>query len=298
MRGSSRARERLDNLRAQIDSDVRTALLNLQSSADQVERGPQQYRSGGRDAWPNRAIVSARASTDTVEVVQSQEAVASAHEQYISSLYSYNFAKISLARALGIAEEGVKGIFQRKMNMAEENPPRSIPGTDEGSPESPQPLTDRKFAPANLCRSEGPQKDPNSGGRHHCAWLAVLFLWRYLSSYESTDDAQADVHLYPVSARISGYVVKVNVDDNQWVQKGTVLVEIDPKDYEVAVAQAQANLASAEATAQSLNITVPITSVSTSSQLKFTASDIENANAGIIAAERQVDRRSRPIGTG
>ena len=117
---------------------------------------------------------------------------------------------------------------------------------------------------------------------------ASVLLWRYLSSYESTDDAQADVHLYPVSARISGYVIKVNVDDNQWVEKGTVLVEIDPKDYEVAVAQAQANLTNAEATAQSLNITVPITSVSTSSQLKFTASDIENTKAGVIAAERQL----------
>jgi membrane fusion protein (multidrug efflux system) len=67
-----------------------------------------------------------------------------------------------------------------------------------------------------------------------------------------------------------------------------VLVEIDPKDYEVAVAQAQANLASAEATAQSLNITVPITAVSTLSQLKFTASDIENAKAGVIAAQKQL----------
>jgi len=118
--------------------------------------------------------------------------------------------------------------------------------------------------------------------------VASVFLWRYFSSYESTDDAQADVHLYPVSARISGYVIKVNVDDNQWVQKGTVLVEIDPKDYQVAVAQAQANLANAEATAQSLNITVPITSVNTSSQLTSTASDIENASAGVIAAERQL----------
>ena len=94
-----------------------------------------------------------------------------------------------------------------------------------------------------------------AGGRG----VGGVFPWRYLSSYESTDDAQVDVHLYPVSARISGYVVKVNVDDNQWVQKGTVLVEIDPKDYQVAVDQAQANLASAEATAQSLNITIPIT---------------------------------------
>ena len=115
-----------------------------------------------------------------------------------------------------------------------------------------------------------------------------FFLWRYLRTYESTDDAQVDVHLYPVSARISGYVVRVNVDDNQWVQQGTVLVEIDPKDFEVAVAQAQANLANAEATAQSLNITVPITSTNTTSQLRSTASGVENSRAGIIAAERQL----------
>jgi membrane fusion protein, multidrug efflux system len=115
-----------------------------------------------------------------------------------------------------------------------------------------------------------------------------LLLWRYLSSYESTDDAQVDVHLYPVSARISGYVIKVNVGDNEWVQQGNVLVEIDPKDYEVAVAQARANLTNAEATAASLNITVPITSVSTSSQLSFTQSDVLNATAGVDAAEKQL----------
>jgi len=67
-----------------------------------------------------------------------------------------------------------------------------------------------------------------------------------------------------------------------------VLVEIDPKDYQVAVDKARADLANSEATAQSLNITVPITSVNTSSQLTFTSSDIENASAGIIAAEKQL----------
>jgi membrane fusion protein (multidrug efflux system) len=118
--------------------------------------------------------------------------------------------------------------------------------------------------------------------------VGAFFLWRYLNTYESTDDAQVDVHLYPVSARISGYVVKVNVNDNQYVEKGTVLVEIDPKDYEVALAQAKAALANSEATAQSLNITVPITSVSTESQLKFASSDVENASAGITAAEKQL----------
>jgi len=115
-----------------------------------------------------------------------------------------------------------------------------------------------------------------------------VFLWRHLNSYESTDDAQVDVHLYPVSGRVSGYVTKVNVGDNEYVQQGTVLVEIDPKDYAVAVQQAQANLASAEATAQSLNITVPITSVNTSSQLSFASSDVESASAGVNITERQV----------
>jgi membrane fusion protein, multidrug efflux system len=115
-----------------------------------------------------------------------------------------------------------------------------------------------------------------------------LLLWRYLSSYESTDDAQADVHIYPVSARISGYVSGVNVNDNQWVNKGDVLVEIDPTDYQVALAQAQANLANAEATARALNITVPITSVNTISQLQFTASGIADARAAVSAAEKQL----------
>jgi len=171
--------------------------------------------------------------------------------------------------------------------MTEENPTDSVPGESNKSPADASPLADRKFTPRIYI-------SPKVRRRFLILAIVVVllvggvFVWRYLSSYESTDDAQADVHLYPVSARISGYVVKVNVDDNQWVQKGTVLVEIDPKDFEVAVAQAQANLANAEATAQSLNITVPITSVNTSSQLKSTASDIDNAKAGIIAAERQL----------
>ena len=114
------------------------------------------------------------------------------------------------------------------------------------------------------------------------------YLWYYFGGYESTDDAQVDVHIAPVSARISGYVIKVNVNDNQFVEKGTVLVEIDPKDYQVAVDKARAELANAEATAQSLNINVPITSVNTSSVLATTVSDIESANAGIIAAEKQL----------
>ena len=105
------ARERLDNLRAQIDADVRTALLNLQSSAEQVAVARSNIDLAEETLVQSRDRFSAGV-TDTVEVVQSQEAVASAHEQYISSLYSYNLAKISLARAIGVAEEGVKSYFK------------------------------------------------------------------------------------------------------------------------------------------------------------------------------------------
>lgn len=109
----AQSRERLDNLRAQIDSDVRTALLNLQSAADQVNVARSNIDLAQETLIQSRDRFSAGV-TDTVEVVQSQEAVATAHEQYISSLYNYNYAKISLARALGIAEEGVREYFRGK----------------------------------------------------------------------------------------------------------------------------------------------------------------------------------------
>ncbi len=97
--------------------------------------------------------------------------------------------------------------------------------------------------------------------------IAVFFLWRYFGSYESTDDAQIDGHVNSVSARVSGHVIKLNVEDNQYVEKGTVLVEIDPADYEVAVAQARAIYADAQAQAAAAGINVPITNVSTASQV-------------------------------
>jgi outer membrane protein TolC len=107
------SRDRLDNLRAQIDADVRTALLNLQSSAEQVNVARSNIDLSEETLVQSRDRFTAGVA-DTVEVVQSQEAVAAAHEQYISSLYSYNYAKISLARAVGMAEAGVKEYFKGK----------------------------------------------------------------------------------------------------------------------------------------------------------------------------------------
>jgi membrane fusion protein (multidrug efflux system) len=125
------------------------------------------------------------------------------------------------------------------------------------------------------------------------AALALLvsgfFLWRYFTSYETTDDAQVDGHLNSISPRVSGHVLQLLVEDNQYVEAGSPLVRIDPKDYQVAVDRAKANYADAVATAQAALVNVPITSVGTSSQLTSAQADVENTRAGIAAARQQFD---------
>src|SRR5271166_2592319 len=112
--------------------------------------------------------------------------------------------------------------------MAEENLPRSVPESGHESPvdSSPgdpssgdaSPLTDRGRTP-RVRRATERRRNILIVAAVFVVVIGGLFLWRYLSSYESTDDAQVDVHLYPVSARVSGYVVRVNVNDNQWWRK-------------------------------------------------------------------------------
>jgi len=106
-------RQQLDSLRAQIDYDVRTALLDLAAAGDQV----QVARSALDLA--NQTLVQARdrftaGVADNLEVIEAQEAVASANENYIGSLYSHNVAKVLLARAIGFAEQGVKQYLEGK----------------------------------------------------------------------------------------------------------------------------------------------------------------------------------------
>lgn len=119
--------------------------------------------------------------------------------------------------------------------------------------------------------------------------VAGFFLWRYFTSYESTDDAQIDGHLNSISARVSGHVIKLLVEDNQYVAAGTPLVQIDPKDYQVALDRAQAYYADSLATAQAAEVNVPLTNVSTTSQESAAQADVENARAGISAARQQYD---------
>jgi len=119
--------------------------------------------------------------------------------------------------------------------------------------------------------------------------IAGFFVYRYVSSYESTDDAQVDGHVNSISARISGHVTRLNVEDNQYVQAGTVLVEVDPADYQVAYDRAKADFEDAQAAAVAAGVNVPISSVNTSSQVSVTEADVNNARAGIQAAQQQFE---------
>ena len=105
------AHQRLENLRGEIDNDVRTALLDLNAAADQVAvaRSSVGLADQTLSQAQDRFVAGV---TDNVEVVQAQEAVARAHESYISSLYAHNLAKVELARAIGNAEQGVKQYLQ------------------------------------------------------------------------------------------------------------------------------------------------------------------------------------------
>lgn len=114
-----------------------------------------------------------------------------------------------------------------------------------------------------------------------------ILLYLYFIRFESTDDAQIDGYIYPVSPRVTGYVTRVTVDNNQFVEAGTVLVQLDPKDYEVAVANARAALANDQASAAAQKTNVPVTSVSTSSNLSTAQADLENNNAALTAAQKQ-----------
>jgi len=115
-------------------------------------------------------------------------------------------------------------------------------------------------------------------------------VWVYLSrGQESTDDAQVDAHVTPVAARVGGTVLRVPVADNQPVDAGTVLVEIDPREYQIALDRARAELANAEAEAAVANANVPITTTSTSSGVSTARSGVEQAQALSEEAQHNLD---------
>ena len=118
---------------------------------------------------------------------------------------------------------------------------------------------------------------------------AVGWYWWDSRHWESTDDAQIDGHIYPISARVGGQVVKVNVDDGVFVHQGDVLVQIDPTDYKVALDRANADYQDALANQTAAQAGVPIANVGSFSQIHSATADLASAEAGVSAAQKQKD---------
>jgi membrane fusion protein, multidrug efflux system len=122
--------------------------------------------------------------------------------------------------------------------------------------------------------------------------LAVIGIgaWLWITAgRESTDDAQVDGHVTPIAARVGGTVSRVMVIDNQEVDQGTVLVEIDPRDYQVALDKAKADVADAEAAAAAAMSNVPVMSAQTTGGVTAARGGVDSAQSGVTAAEREVD---------
>jgi membrane fusion protein (multidrug efflux system) len=118
--------------------------------------------------------------------------------------------------------------------------------------------------------------------------VVAFFVWRS-SGQQSTDDAQIDGHITQVSSRVGGTVVKLNFQDNQVVKGGDILVELDPRDYQVAVDRARAELADAQANATAATSGIPITEVSTSTGTRSATGGLEEARAGVGIADSQIE---------
>jgi membrane fusion protein (multidrug efflux system) len=162
-----------------------------------------------------------------------------------------------------------------------------------------QPKPAEGTAPEKGAAPDKPAEPEKKKGRNPVTFIVLgivlialaiggFFLWGYLGSYEATDDAQVDGHISSVSSRINGTVTAVYFEDNQQVQAGQVLAELDPRDYQVSVEQAEAELLGSrhEASAQSPN--VPITSQTNQTNIQTTGLDVASAQASVAAAEANV----------
>jgi membrane fusion protein (multidrug efflux system) len=114
-------------------------------------------------------------------------------------------------------------------------------------------------------------------------------VWWRARGRESTDDAQIDGHITQIAPRISGTVIRVAVDNNTTVKAGTLLVQIDPRDYQVAVDRAKAELADAQANAIAARTGVPVAQVETRAGVATATGGVEEAVASVAAAEQQID---------
>jgi len=166
-------------------------------------------------------------------------------------------------------------------------------GSDAGKPDAAK--GDDKDAPKETVR----RRAANWVKAHPVATVAIpvllvavfvggWFFWGYLQSYESTDDAQVDGHVNAISSRISGTVTAVYVENNQSVNQGKLAVQLDPRDYQVALAQQKANLAQAMANVGAQSPNIPITQLTQATGVSTADLDITIARAGYFAEQQLV----------
>lgn len=119
--------------------------------------------------------------------------------------------------------------------------------------------------------------------------IVALVWWLNARKYEDTDDAQVEGHLSGIAARVAGTVTAVYFEQDQSVQAGQVVVDLDPRDAKVAVEQARSQLLEAQAQTQAEQPNVPVTEVTNQTTIATTSSDVESAEAGVAAAQRDYD---------
>jgi membrane fusion protein, multidrug efflux system len=120
--------------------------------------------------------------------------------------------------------------------------------------------------------------------------VVAVGVWFWLTaSRESTDDAQTEAHVVQISARVGGTITNVLVKDNQTADAGATLVEIDPRDYQIAVDRAKADLADAEASAKAAQSNVSVTSTSATSNVTTATGGVSQSRAGVEEAEKGIE---------
>jgi len=116
--------------------------------------------------------------------------------------------------------------------------------------------------------------------------VAGVLWWLHARQFESTDDAQVDAHISGVAARIAGTITGVYVEQDQFVKAGEVVVDLDPRDYKVALAQAQSQLAQALGQTSAEQPNIPVTEVTNQTNIATANSGVASAQAAVAAAEQ------------
>ena len=157
--------------------------------------------------------------------------------------------------------------------MAEQTSEQTKPATPDEQPEQPERPSRRRFFIIGLVA---------------VLVVGALLFWWHSTYYEDTDDASVDGNLIQISSRIIGHVKNVDVNENQFVDAGYKLVDIDEADYETALQQAEANLEAATASYEAARVNVPVIHTNTGTTLNNASVDVSSASESVTEAENEL----------